>query len=146
MMKNGKKITRVRLQVDASNDLILLGLVSAEPDYKLTLALNQCMGLSLKNSDPVNIHTEEGNELHFSRFAYTDNITERSYTLISNRCGKYFLIKKLRNIDYIFQVHDAEGISDNTQLISRLKSIASITAVFSVDYESINDKNLELLI
>jgi hypothetical protein len=146
MMKNGKKITRVRLQVDASNDLILLGLVSSEPDYKLTLALNQSMGLSLKNSDPINILSEEENELQFSRFVYIDNITERSFTLISNRCGKYFLIKKLRNIDYIFQVHDAEGISDNIQLVSRLKSIASITAVFSVDYESINDKNLELLI
>jgi hypothetical protein len=146
MMKSGKKITRVRLQVDASNDLVLLGLVSSDPDYKLTLAVNQSLGLSLKNTDPVNILSEEGNELQFSRFIYIDIVTERSFALISNRCGKYFLIKKLRNIDYLFQVHDAEGISDNKQLISGLKSIGAITAVFSIDYESINDKNLELLI
>ena len=48
-MKRTQKVTRVKLDIDQNNDYILLGLVSSEPDYKLSLSLNKKLGISLKN-------------------------------------------------------------------------------------------------
>ena len=145
MMKGQKKITKVRLQIDNTNDFIILGLVSSEPDYRLSLILNQTLGLSLKNFEAVNITGEEGYNLQFSRFRGTDNLSERSYTLVCNRSGKNFLIRKLKNIDFLLHIHDPECIDNDIRLISDLKAIPEITAVFTIDPLTIKDRNLDFL-
>ena len=48
-------------------------------------------------------------ELNFSRFSDIKQSPDIIYNLISNSSGKNFLLKKLKNIDYIFQVHDSEN-------------------------------------
>lgn len=48
-MRNNQKITRVQLNIDQNEEVILIGIVSADPDYKLSLALNRKFGISLKN-------------------------------------------------------------------------------------------------
>ena len=62
-MKNTQKITRVKLKIEQINDFILLGLVSSEPDYKLSLSLNKKFRISLKNISPVKLHGDNGTEL-----------------------------------------------------------------------------------
>ena len=50
-MKINQKVTKVKLKVEQNNDYVLLGLVSAEPDYKLSFSLNKKFRISLKNID-----------------------------------------------------------------------------------------------
>ncbi len=52
-MKSTQKVTRVKLNIEQNNDYILLGLVSTEPDYKLSLSLNKKFRISLKTISPV---------------------------------------------------------------------------------------------
>jgi len=141
-----RKVTRVKLQIDQENDFILLGLVSSEPDYKLSLALNKKFGISLKNISPLKINGENGTELMFSRFSDTSESPDRLYNLVSNRSGKHFLIRKLRNVDYILHVHDPDNKNIISQITSNLREITTITAVFNIDIDSIKDKNLHLVI
>jgi len=145
-MKKPQKVTRVKLQIEDTNDFILLGLVSSEPDYKLSLALNKKLSISLKNISPTMISGENVENLLFSRFSDTRESPDRCFNLISNRCGKYFLIKKLRNIDYIFHIHDPENRNLVAEITSSLREIDTITAVFNIDIDSIKDKNLNLVI
>jgi len=145
MMKT-RKVTRVKLQIDQVNDFVLLGLVSSEPDYKLSLALNKKFSISLKNVSPVKINTDAGIELLFSRFADTSQSPERIYNLVANRSGKQFLIKKLRNIDFILHLHDPDNNDMISKITSSLREIDIITAVFNIDVDSIRDKNLHLVI
>ena len=145
-MKKTQKVTRVKLQIDQINDFILFGLVSSEPDYKLSLAINKKFNISLKNISPVKVNGENGTELFFSRFSDTSESPDRIFNLISNRSGKYFLIKKLRNIDYILHIHDPENKNIVSEITSSLREIAIITAVFNIDIDSIKDKNLHLVI
>jgi hypothetical protein len=145
-MKNPRKVTRVKLQIDQINDCILLGLVSSEPDYKLSLTLNKKFGISLKNISPVKLTTDNGSELLFSRFSNTSGSAERVFNLVSNRSGKHFLIRKLKNIDYIFNIHNPDNEDIINQIISRLRELAGITAVFNIDIGSIKDKNLNFVI
>jgi len=145
-MKSLQKITKVQLKINHTDDSFWLGVVSAEPDYKLSLILNKIFNLSLKNISPLIIPGDNGAELEFSRFSDLSNSPEIFYNLISNRSGKNFLLKNLRNIDYIFQVHDPSGNNHITPLTSSLREIENITAVFTIDLKLIKEKNTIYLI
>jgi hypothetical protein len=139
-----QKIKRIQLNIDQNNESVILGIVSAEPDYKLSLALNKKFRISLKSISPVTLH-ENNSELTFSRFSDTTGSPYLIYDLISNRTGKNFFLKKLKNIDYIFQIFDPGNDADTNNIISALREIDCITAVFNIDLKAIKDKHLQYL-
>lgn len=140
-----KKITRLQLRNNRKDDFKILGLVSAEPDYKLSLSINKIPGVSLKNVSPITVNNKT-EEVSFSRFSSSNATSGITFNLISNRHGKDFLFRKLRNIDYVFQVYDPENEFDAERLSSDLREIETITAVFNIDPGTFKDKNLEYLI
>jgi hypothetical protein len=143
-MGTTSKITRVQLKVNQGFESVLLGIVSAEPDYKLSLTLNRKLKIALKNVSPVTI---PGNnpEIIFSRFSDTTTSPGLICELVSNRSGKNVLLKKLRNIDYIFQVYDPENETDIVEITASIRNTDHITAVFNLDPGTIKDKNLQYL-
>jgi hypothetical protein len=145
-MKSIRKVTRVKLHIKQINDFILFGLVSAEPDYKLSQSLNKKFRISLKNISPIKLTEDNGPEMVFSRFSDTSGSPEKIFNLISNRSGKQFLIKKLKNVDYIFQIQDSDNETSISNMTSGLREIDVITAVFNIDANSIKDKNLHYVI
>jgi len=144
-MKSVPKITRVQLKVEHEEELILLGLVSSEPDYKLSLILNKRLGISLKNVSPVKIISDAGTEIVFSRFSDSNGSPEVIYNLISNRSGKHFLLKKLKNVDFILQIYDSENNSTVESTTVILREIESVNAIFNIDLTTFKDKNLHYL-
>jgi len=145
-MGTTSKIKKVHLRINEDHESSFLGVVSAEPDYKLSLTLNRQLNISLKNVSPVIISDESGKELAFSRFSDTSASPHIFYDLISNRSGKNFLFKKLKNIDYIFQIYDPQNEIDISNIISILRDNEFITAVFNLDSDLIKDKNLNHLL
>jgi hypothetical protein len=145
-MKNRTKITRVQLDIDSNEDYSLIGIVSAEPDYKLSLALNRKMRFSLKNSKPIEIKGENGDDLHFSRFSDHTGTHGYSVNLISNKSGRSLLLKKLNKIDYFLQVYSYSKEFNPDEITLSLRNIDTITAVFVLETVEIKDKNLQYLI
>jgi len=143
-MKSLQRITKVQLKINYNDEFVLIGIVSAEPDYKLSYILNKNFNISLKNITPVIVRDKNGKELHFSRFSDTGNSSDNYFTLISNRFGKNHLLKKLKNVDYLLKVNDPD-ININT-FTSKLKDIDTVTAIFIIDTDSLKDKNLQYLI
>jgi hypothetical protein len=145
-MKSSQKVTRVQLKVSQSDDILLVGLVSADPDYKLSLSLNKKFGISLKSIVPIKLTDEKGSEQLFSRFSDSGGSHEITYSLISNRSGKSFLLKKLKNVDFILQLHNPENEFNIARLNSSLREIESVNAVFNININTLRDKNLQYLI
>jgi hypothetical protein len=143
-MKSVQKITRLQLKINQNIDFILLGLVSAEPDYKLSLALNRKFRISLKNTSPLRLNDDRGGELTFSRFSNIISSQGIVFNLISNRSGQSYLLKKLKNIDYILQIHDSDKENIIKDITTQLREIDIITAVFNIDL-NIKDKHLQYL-
>ncbi len=137
-----QKVTRVELNIEQNNDYILLGLVSADPDYKLSLAINKKFRISLRNLPPVRITGANSNEFIFSRFSDNDDPDLQTLTLISNRSGKSYLLNKLRNIDYLVKIILADSDVNTEDMASGLREIDAVTAVFNIDLNSFKDKNL----
>jgi len=144
-MKTSQKITRLKLNIEQENDYLLLGLVTAEPDYKVCLALNKKLGILLKNIPPVRVMDTNRQELTFSRFSDKRANDEMVTDLISNRTGSTHLLSKLKNIDYLLQVQKSEKDIDPDQLASKIREIETITAVFIIDVTTIKDRNLHYL-
>jgi hypothetical protein len=145
MMKSIQRVTRVQLEFNQKVEFLLLGLVSAEPDYKLSLAINKKFRISLKNISPIKITDDSGHELLFSRFSDMGKTQDTVFNLVSNRSGKSYLLKKLKNIDYLFQVLNPENEKDNSQIISGLREIECVNATFNIDIKTFKDKNLQYL-
>ena len=145
-MMSDRKVTRVKLQANHADDLALIGLVSSEPDYKLALILNRKLGLSLRNLPPVRIPGAGGTELIFSRFSDSSTPPEKAIILVSNRSDSSFLIKKLRNVDFILHISDPEDEDLGSRMIAKLKEIQAITAIFRLEPAKIKDRNLDLIV
>lgn len=141
-MKSTQKITRVKLNIEQNTDYILLGIVTTEPDYKISLALNKKFGISLRNISPLKFTKEDQAFSRFSNLSEHENVI---YNLISNRSGKNFLLNKLKNIDYLLQITDPENDVDLKQITSRLRETDTISAVFNIDINTLKDKNLHYL-
>jgi hypothetical protein len=144
-MKSPQKVTRVKLNIDQNNDYLLLGIVSAEADYKLSLSLNKKFRISLKNISPIRVIAENKSELTFSRFSNNDKPADLMFCLVSNRYGKNYLLNKLKNIDYLFQIQNPDNDVNLNAITSNLREIDTVTAVFNIDLDSIKDKNLQYL-
>ena len=144
-MQNNQKVKRVQLKVNQLNDFMLIGIVTSEPDYKLSLTLNNKFRISLKNISPLELKDSSQSELTFSRFSDTHNHAGLIFNLISNRSGKLFLLNKLKNIDYILQVHDSENVININELTDILREIESVNGVFTIDINTFKDKNLHFL-
>lgn len=141
-MKKIQKVIRLKLHNEENHDYILLGLVSAEPDYKLSLSLNKKLSISLKNISPIKIL---GTELVFSRFSNANNPGNNIFNLIANRSDKAYFLNKLKNIDYLLQIMVSENESDLNNISSKLREVEAVTAVFNIDIKTLKDKNLHYL-
>ncbi len=144
-MKTTQKIKRVQLKVNHDDGSSFIGIVSAEPDYRLSLVLNKTLKISLKSYGSLIPAGSEGNNTSFSRFSDHTSPAGQVFDLVSNRQGKDYLLKKLKNIDYIFRIYDPENEIRAEDIASTLRSLDGITAIFSLDLASLNDKNLHLL-
>ena len=145
-MRNNPKIRRVQLKMNQDDESVLLGIVSSEPDYKLSLALNKNLNISLRNSKPVRVNNTHGDEIFFSRFSDSSSSVNLVYDLTSNKAGKNYLIRKLKNIDYILRIYDPDNEINTDNTVSVLRTTECITAVFNIDPGSVKDKNLNYLI
>jgi len=145
-MKNRPKITRVQLDIELNEDYMLIGVVCSEPDYRLSLSLNKKLNYSLKNSKAIELKGENGDDMHFSRFSDHKGSAGYMVNLISNKSGRSLLLKKLKRIDYLLQIHSYGKEFDCDKITQSLRSIDTITAVFVLNTDDIRDKNLQYLI
>jgi hypothetical protein len=144
-MRNTPKITKIHLPVSEQDIPFVVGIVSADPDYRLSLKLNKKLAISLKNTDPVEFQPEDGKKILFSRFSDSSGAHDLHFQLVSNRSEKNFMLKKLKNIDYLLLLHNAAKDFNPEKVISKLREIDSITGVFNIEIKSLNYKNLKYL-
>ena len=144
-MRNPQRITKFHLSVNEQDIPIVIGIVSSDPDYRLSLTLNKNLTISLKNTEAVEFQDDKGNKLHFSRFSDSSG-PDWHFQLVSNRSEKEFMLKKLKNIDYLLLLQKAEKDFSPERILSQLREIDSITGVFNIEIRTLNDKNLKYLI
>lgn len=141
-MKDGEKVTRHTIFSAEPAEFLFLGLVTAEPDYRLTVMLNRQLGISLQHSSNDIVSGAGENALHFSVFTTSPLIL----SLITNRIPGNFLIRKLKTIDYFLVIHGAPERARADNLAAQIRKNPDITAVFVFNSTLIADRNIKLLV
>lgn len=140
-MSSEKKITRHTIDHNEPPPFFFLGVVSSEPDYRLSVMINRHLGTDLHRcSEEITVRTAAGTGV-FPRFASE----ERRFTLVSNRNAGNVLLRKLKNIDYLIVPCGQHERKEAEELGASLRMIQEITAVFIFDSRETADKNLSLL-
>ncbi len=140
-MSRERKITRHTIESAVPQPFFFLGVVSAEPDYRLSVMINRHLGTDLRKCPgDIIIDTSTGTR-SFSRFSPEN----RAFTLVSNRSGGTVLLQKLKNIDYLLVPAQQDDAKTTEQLAASLRLIPEITAVFMLDSRSTADRNIALL-
>jgi len=140
-MSREKKITRHTIGTSEPQPFFFLGVVSAEPDYRLSVMINRHMGSDLRRcNDDITVAAPAGTQ-QFSRFSPEN----RAFSLVSNRSGGNILLRKLKSIDYLLVPGGGQRRKEAEQLAASLRLIPEITAVFIFDSRQISDQNLSLL-
>lgn len=144
-MGNTGKIKKFHLPSSDDDIPSLIGIVSSEPDYRLSLTLNRKLGIALKSIDPVEFADETGAEFRFSRFSDSPSHPTSGLQLVSNRSLKNFLLPKLKNIDFLILIPGSTDEQTLEKLMADLRETDSITGVFNIDLKVLKDKNLKYL-
>lgn len=140
-MSRDKKITRHTIDNPDPIPFHYLGVVSAEPDYRLSVMINRLLGTDLRKCpEDITVKTDSGTR-SFSRFSPTD----QAFALVSNRSEGRLLLRKLKNIDYLVVPCRKHGQKETAELAALLRTIPEITAVFIFDSRLTADRNLSLL-
>ncbi len=146
-MKKTPRKTRIHLMVTDQDKPVLFGIVSTDPDYKLSLKLNKLLQFSLKKTSAVDLEESGGKKLHFSRFYGKWALNDTAIHLIANRSGQSFLLKSLVNVDFLLLFHEVGDKNEDLKLIpSKLREIDSITAVFTLDLSKMKEKNVKYIL
>ncbi|HNY52287.1 MAG TPA: IPExxxVDY family protein [Bacteroidales bacterium] len=144
-MRDTGKVQKFHLPVSDDDIPLLLGIASSAPDYRLSLNLNKKLGISLKSIYPVEFRDEKDDEYRFSRFSDSESHMAYGLQLVSNRFGKYYLLSKLKNIDFLILIPGTTDEPDREKIIADIRETDSVTGVFSIDIKSLKDKNLKHL-
>jgi len=140
-MSRERKITRHTIESAVPQPFFFLGVVSAEPDYRLSVMINRHLGTDLRKCpEDIIIDTSAGTR-NFSRFSPEN----RAFSLVSNRSSGTVLLKKLKNIDYLLVPAQQDDAKTTEQLAASLRLIPEITAVFVLDSRATADRNIALL-
>jgi hypothetical protein len=132
MKSPGKKIKH-KLKVSDEPGILFLGLVTPEPDYKTSLLLNSVLGTRFQSKSPFVKPAGEEDSCTFSRFSSGARFNDTAYELVANRNKNCIIDKKFTGIDYLLIIKGSEVNDQRNELISRIRSVGEITAVFPLD-------------
>ncbi len=141
-MSREKKITKHHIAGDEPSPFSFIGLVSSEPDYRLAVMINRELGSDLTRSDDQIIVKRSSGSCSFTRFISSTP----PFTLIVNRSSASVLIRKLPKIDFLIVAGEGEQNSESPLLMTELRKVPGITALFLFESEKIADRDLRLLV
>ena len=101
--------TKFKLDFIDDNEDVFYGIVANTLDYKLALAINNKLNISLRCSTPIVPSDVDNPDIFFTKFSYKTKNSDMVIDLVSNRIANNYLLKKLKNIDFLFIIHFPES-------------------------------------
>ncbi|MBN2350593.1 MAG: IPExxxVDY family protein [Bacteroidales bacterium] len=123
-------------KLDYNNDFDfgLIGIVTAENDYRCSWIINQNLKTNFMRSDNLVVLGNKNSEKQeFSLYTFEDEEKILKLVLIANRCENGYLLPELKNIDFLLQIYGEMPENYISSIISDLRNTPSINAVFLLE-------------
>ncbi len=133
-----------KLEAEIDYDFSLLGIISANRDYKLAWLINNLMGIQLDKSTDIEFNFLKSQDLVISNYSYaTEN---SSIQLLKNKSvdaadgNAAFLIPELKRFDYLILVRGFEDTFSIQGLKTKLLGIPNVQYAQVFPVESLKSK------
>lgn len=126
------------IDIDFTEGYHLLGIVTQLKDYRLAFFLNDKLDMHLKKYDDLQL-SEKGGQ--YSWYCYVDDENDVSFFLIANHHSKGKLIQA-QKMDHFFLVKNMIDESNLMEMISAIRKITGVLAVFKLDMKKLKDLDI----
>ncbi len=144
-------------------DYDLIAVHSSLEEYRLAYFINQELPIILsKSKEEIGVTVKEG-EAFFTKYTFEDHNNDVLWSLIQNKneivvqkkstgqnlflntnveiATKVFLISDLKKVDYFLKIENNKTALTTEEILSKLKKIDRISAVYAVIPDTIKSKN-----
>ena len=126
-------MAKIRLDVEPSPDILVIGISCHENDYRLCWSLNRLLGLShAKRAQDIKQVGPDGEAGH-TAFDHDDADAEVRYTLVNNHGDRGLLLKEQRQVDYFLLVDDHVPATMD-ELLVRVRGSEFVLAAFPLSF------------
>lgn len=140
-MKKQEKTKKIhKLKIDEHFPFHTIGISCHENDYRLIWAINTGLQLSFIKASNLKVTDKQGNVIEFSRYFYEDETLQYNFYIISNICPEGILVPEYRTIDYFLFIKGSFSDSFIEDITRKLKTVSIISAVFTIDVNSLKSK------
>ncbi|HPX76750.1 MAG TPA: IPExxxVDY family protein [Bacteroidales bacterium] len=130
-----------KIKYEAEYNFKLIGISSSEDDYRLSWKLGKFFKAEFVKQEDIEIKDKKYTETQIlvSYKCQPSNIS-LSLRLIVNKTNVGYIVEELKSIDYFLQVFDNQDEAYFGKIISDIKTISSVSAVFNLDLSKIKSK------
>jgi len=124
-----------------SYDFGLIGIATAEYDYRLSWTLNNVLGFNLVRQDDLEIwHKLLEDPQTFPQFRYYDEDTLLSFRLIANKSENGYLLEEMTNVDFLIQINGDMDQDYINKLVKKLNALEGITLAFPLNPSNLKSR------
>lgn len=127
------------LSLEEDYPYFIIGISSSTPNYRLCWSLNKALNISLKREKPIDIHSKSGDVAIHAVFEFTDEELNAKYRLIENKKGSSRFLPESHQADYLLIIDESDKI-EIPNLLSEIKKITQVILAFSIDIDSLKQK------
>lgn len=118
------------LEEEFFEDIALFGIVCAVEPYQLAWSINESSNFNFERTIDSDIEVDE---VYYRVYKFYDDVKLLEHFLISNRFKTDFMLKEIKNIDYIWMIKGFNQSSDfKIQISNLLKSLRPIDSFFEI--------------
>lgn len=139
-MQRNMAVRKLKFIADDLPDIVLIGINTALPDYRLAYFINRDTGFHFEREDDLPVYSEKSKVLkEYSFFRYFDPDKRTSYYLFSNDHENGKMIEQYSQANFFLMISDNRNPEDSKNLQSQLRKITSVTFVFVAVLDKIKD-------
>jgi hypothetical protein len=129
----------VKLNIKPEFNFLLFGIVTSEPNYRLSWLINQSLDISLKEAPAIKLYHQKRQIIQqFGMFNYTNNLGF-TYQLIHNKSEQGYLLEEYKQIDFLLKI---KGESSHAPgILQKLKEGKNISLAFEIKPGQLKSKN-----
>jgi hypothetical protein len=148
---------------DYDDEFVLIAIHTSLEDYRLCYFINQILNISLKKADYEVLISNKNGETNFSKFDFDDQKKNVFWHLVQNKnkisikekstnfnlfqnttiesSTKVYLLPEFKKVDYLLKIDNENDTINETEITTLLNSIERISTVYSIDLNTIKNKN-----
>lgn len=133
---------KIKLSInnDFSEEYDIVCICTHLKDYKLMWNINNSFNFGFRKIVDFKVELNEQIENH-EMFYYYDDYEKVEYFLLANKSNNSVVFPVLSQVDYLLIMRDQDNIKKIEKLITKIKNIPNVLAVFTADKGKIKNFN-----